>query len=80
MLFGLIRFIVWIAGLMVIAYFVLPYFGYQLNLDYFKASRERCEKKLEQCRTELIRGGIEGARDRCEWKCVDPTLFIRANE
>lgn len=77
MVFGLIKIVVWIAGLGVLTYFFLPYFGYELNLDYFRESRERCEERLRACQRELIQGGLEGAKNRCEWKCTDPELLIK---
>lgn len=76
MIVGLVKMIVWVAGVGVISYFALPYFGYQLNLAYFKESRERCEERLRMCQRELIQGGLEGVKDRCDWKCADPKLLI----
>jgi hypothetical protein len=72
---GILKSIIWIAGVLVVSYFVLGYFGYQVNLDYFKESKSACQQRLRDCSEELIRQGIENAK--CDFVCVDPELIIK---
>jgi hypothetical protein len=74
-MFGILKSIVWIAGTLVVAYFVLGYFGYQVNLDYFKESKRACEQRLKDCSESLIRKGIDNAQ--CDFVCVDRNLIIK---
>lgn len=80
MIFGLVKLVIGLVGIVTISYFALPYFGYQLNLNYFRESRERCEERLKVCQKELIQGGLSGVKDHCDWKCADPKLFIQAEK
>lgn len=74
-MFKLIKFLIWIVGLVVVTMFVLNYFGYEINRNYFKESKTECLKRLSECRSELVRKGIEGAQ--CDFNCVDPKLIIK---
>lgn len=80
MIFGLIRIVIWLAGVAVIAYFLLPFVGYRFNWDYFQDRKVQCEKIIRQCQSDLVKTGIEGAKENCPWKCVDPKLLIRKEE
>jgi len=77
MIIGLIKLIVWLAGVAVIAYFALPYFGYAINTDYFSESQASCREKFDQCQKNLVKGGLEGVKEKCEWQCIDPKLLIK---
>lgn len=74
-MFDVIKFTVWLAGIAVIAFIVLNYFGYELNRDYFNESKSACQKRLEECTKEVLRKGTENAR--CDFNCVDPKLIIK---
>lgn len=76
MIFGLFKLIVWLAGVVTIAYFALPYFGYAINTNYWDERKAACQEKLNQCQKDLIKSGLEGARDKCDIQCVDPKLLI----
>lgn len=76
MIFGLIRLVIWFAGVAVIAYFALPLFGYSVNLEYFSDRKKICEEALRQCQNDLLKTGIEGAKEKCKWQCFDPKLLI----
>lgn len=76
MIFGLLKLIVWMAGVITVAYFALPYVGYQINLNYFQERKAICQEKLDQCQKDLIKNGIEGAKENCNIQCVDPSLLI----
>ncbi len=74
-MFSIIKSIVWIAGILVVAYFVLDYFGYEVNLDYFKISKAACQERVKECTNNLIRQGIDNVQ--CDIQCVDPELIIK---
>ena len=74
-MFKLLKFLIWIVGLVVVAYFVLNYFGYTVNRNYFNESKTKCQEKLIDCQKELIHQGIDNAK--CNFNCVDPKLIIK---
>ncbi len=73
-MFTIIKSIVWIIGILVIAYFALGYFGYQVNLNYFTYSKARCEQAVTDCTNTVIHKGIDS---KCNFNCVDPSLIIK---
>ncbi len=79
-MFDLIRFIIWLAGVAVVGYFLAGFFGYEINIDYFKEQKSTCEEHLRQCRKDLIQSGVDGVKEKCDWKCVDPKLLIRKSQ
>lgn len=79
MIFGLLKLIVWMAGVITVAYFALPYFGYAINLDYFDERKIVCQEKLQQCQKDLVKNGLNGAKENCNIQCVDPKLLIKKN-
>lgn len=76
-MFSLLKLIIWIAGMTVVISFVLPYFGYAVNWNYWDDRKAACQENLDQCRKDLLRSGFEGAKETCDWKCVDPKLIIK---
>ena len=74
-MFSLLKSIIWLCGFAVVAYFVLDFFGFEVNRDYFNSSKAECQKRLDECKGELIRKGIEGAD--CDFNCADPKLIIK---
>ena len=74
-MFSLLKLIVWIAGLALITYLVLPHFGYEVNLNYFNQSKTQCQENLNKCTQELIQQGTKNAK--CDFNCVDPQLIIK---
>lgn len=74
-MFSIIKLIIWIAGLLVVAYFVLGYFGYEFNLNYFRESKQSCQQRIKDCTDNLIHQGIDNAQ--CDIVCVDPQLIIK---
>jgi hypothetical protein len=77
-MFHLIRFAIWLAGVLVIAYFVLGRLGYEVNRHYFDESKARCQERLNECRRNLIRQGLDNAK--CDFQCVDPKLIIKKKD
>lgn len=71
----IIKTIIWIVGLIVVTGFVLNYFGYEINKNYFKESKANCQEKLKECQSEYIHNGIDNAE--CSLNCVDPKLIIK---
>ena len=74
-MFKLLKLIIWITGTIVVALFVLNYFGYEVNKNYFNESKVKCQQKLDECKKELIHQGIDNAQ--CNFECVDPKLIIK---
>lgn len=77
-MFSLIKFIIWIVGFIVVGSFVLSYFGYEINKEYFNESKEKCLQKLNECKEEYFRQGTENAQ--CDFNCVDPKLIIEKTQ
>ena len=73
-MFHLFKFIIWIVGFVVVSGFVLEYFGYELNRNYFNEQKDGCQEKLKECQGELIHQGIDNAE--CDFNCVDPNSII----
>lgn len=71
----LIKSIIWIAGLLFIAYFMLGYFGYEINSQYFTYSKKQCEERLTECTNNLVHQGLDNVK--CNINCVDPQLIIK---
>lgn len=77
MIFFFVKLGIWLVGLGTVLYFVLPYAGYQVNLNYWKESRAACEERLQACQRDLIKTGLEGAKEKCDWKCMDTRSLIQ---
>jgi len=74
-MFHLIKFIVWLAGIVIVGTFVLKYFGYDINMNYFNESKTACQEKLNQCTKQLVEQGTKNAK--CNFNCVNPKLIIK---
>ncbi|MDD3497881.1 MAG: hypothetical protein PHH24_00035 [Candidatus Moranbacteria bacterium] len=74
-MFGLIKSIIWIVGFVVVAGFVLDYFGYEINKNYFQERKADCQEKVKECQNELLHQGIDNAQ--CDLNCIDPKLIIK---
>lgn len=74
-MFHLIKIIIFIVGLATLAYFVLPRFGFEVNMDYFTESKESCQEKLNACTKNLVEQGTKNVS--CDFNCVDPKLIIK---
>jgi len=71
----MIKSIIWIIILLIVAYFVMSYFGYEINPEYFSFSKKNCEEKIKECSNSLIHKGLDNAE--CNLKCIDPGLIIK---
>ena len=76
-MFSIIRLIIWLAGVAVLAYFLLPYFGYEVNANYWSERKTVCQDRLTQCRKDLIQSGLQGAKENCNFQWVDPKILIK---
>lgn len=74
-MFHLLKLIIWIVGIAVVGFFVLQYFGYEVNMNYFNESKAACQERLNQCSKELIEQGTKNAK--CDFNCLDPKLIIK---
>jgi len=75
-MFDLIKSIIWIILILIVGYFMLYYFGYEVNTDYFFRSKEKCQEKINECTQIVIHKGLDSS-DECNFKCVDPKLIIK---
>jgi hypothetical protein len=73
-MWSLLKFIIWIVGLIVVTLFVLNYFGYEPNRNYFKESKAECQQRLADCQSQLIHKGTDGAE--CNFDCVNVGSLI----
>ena len=76
-MFLLLRLAIFVAGVATLTHFGLRYFGYDINWNYWDERKADCREKLEQCRKDVVMTGIDGARETCEWDCVDPKILIK---
>ena len=76
-MFHLIKLIIWLAGIALIAYITLPFFGYKVNLNYFTESKAACQQRLSDCSKNIVQQGTQNAK--CDFNCVDPKLIIKKN-
>jgi hypothetical protein len=74
-MFKILKFLIWLVGLVVVTYFILNYFGYTYNRNYFNESKVKCQQKLADCKKEIIHQGVDNAK--CNFDCVDPKLIIK---
>ena len=58
-----------------IAYIGLPYFGYEVNTNYFNESKETCQQRVSECSKQLVEQGTKNAK--CDFNCVDPKIIIQ---
>ncbi len=77
MIFSLFRLAIWLTGAAVIGYFVMQHFGYEVNWRYYDERKIVCQEKLQQCQKDIIKTGLQGARETCNFQCVDPSILIR---
>lgn len=74
-MFSIIKFVIWMVLFLVATYFVLTFFGYEVNRDYFSGTKKQCEEKLKKCTNDLIHKGTDNAQ--CTFDCIDPKLIIK---
>ena len=77
-MFHLLKLIIWIVGVVVVAYFALPYIGYEVNMNYFTESKAACQERLNECTKNLVEQGTKNAT--CDFNCVDPKLIIKKQQ
>jgi hypothetical protein len=81
MIWFIIRTIIWITGFVVVATFVLNYFGYEPNWRYVEERSSSCQKDLERCKADILeksnRDDLEALKSTCQIDCVNPKLFIQ---
>lgn len=80
MIFFFVKLIVWFLGVGALVYIALPYVGYEVNWNYWNESKAACQAKLEACQRDLIKTGLEGAKEKCNFKCVDTKSLIQKKE
>jgi len=80
MIFFVIRSIIWITGFIVVSSFLLNYFGYQVNWNYYQERQASCQEDIKRCKDELVDKGtnndLDSIKSTCNIDCVNPSLFI----
>jgi hypothetical protein len=79
-MFLLLRLAIFIAGVATLSFFGLRYFGYDINWNYWEEQKAGCQEKFTQCQKDLLKTGYDGAKETCEWDCVDPKILIKKQE
>ena len=77
-MFGLLKLIIWIVGFGTIAFFVLDHFGYEINPQFLRESKEACLQQLKECQEEYVKQGTENAQ--CNFRCTDARKLIRKKD
>ena len=67
-------------GVATLIYIALPYVGYEVNWSYWNESKAACEERLRSCQRDIIKTGLEGAKEKCDFKCVDTKFLIQKKE
>ena len=73
----LIKSIVWIIIIIVLGYYIMGYFGYEINSEYFSYSKTQCQEKMNECAKSAIHEGIDNIGENCNFNCIDPDLIIK---
>ncbi|MDO9231832.1 MAG: hypothetical protein Q7U36_05160 [bacterium] len=76
-MFSIVKFAIWIVLFLAATYFVLKFFGYDVNREYFSGTRKQCEERLKECTNDIFHQGVDNAK--CDFNCVDPKLIIKKN-
>ncbi len=76
-MFLILRAAIFIAGIGTLTLFGLRYFGYDINWNYWEEQKSGCQDKLNQCQKDFLKSGLDGAKQTCEWDCVDPKILIK---
>jgi hypothetical protein len=71
----LVKLIIWVAGVCAVALYLLNYFGYEINKNYFDESKAKCQQRIDECKKDLVHQGIDNAK--CDFNCVNPKLIIK---
>ncbi len=74
----IVKLIIWLVGFGVVSIFVLNYFGYEINQEYFTKSRSACEENLSTCGKEYVKQGTKNAQ--CDFDCLNPKLIIKKRQ
>ena len=74
-----IKFFIYLAILIAIAYVGLRYFGYDINKNFLTESKEKCEEKyLKECPHDILNKGVLNAD--CNFDCVNPKIIIKKDK
>lgn len=74
-MFSILKSIIWIAGILVIGFFIMEKMGYQVNREYFSNSKAHCQEKINECSKTVLHKGIDNV-GQCNFNCVNPQLII----
>ncbi len=77
-MFGILKTIIWIVGTIIVASFILNYFGYEINKNYFNESITKCQKEIKKCGQDAVQQGVNNLK--CDFTCIDPKLIINKKQ
>jgi hypothetical protein len=77
-MFKVIKWIIWLVVVFFVARYIMGFFGYEINSEYFKYSQKQCEGNLKTCVTTFASSG--SADSICNFKCVNPKLIIKKKQ
>lgn len=73
-----VKFIIWIAVLVVINLLILNYFGYTVNKDFLRETKENCKKTFDDCKKENEERAEKGTGNtKCDYYCIGNNLIIK---
>ena len=75
-MFDLIKSVIWIVVIIFLGYYIMGYFGYEINSDYFSYSKKECQERINECAKSALRKGLDSVDEKCNFNCVDPDLII----
>ncbi|MEP7162642.1 MAG: hypothetical protein ABI747_02660 [Candidatus Moraniibacteriota bacterium] len=80
MIFGTLRLLIWLAGLLVVVYVGMSFFGYEFDGEYYHSHTLACQKDLQMCQKSFVQKGLEGAKATCHFNCMEFKYLIQKEE
>jgi hypothetical protein len=71
----IIKWIIVLAVLFFVVRYVMNFFNYDFNREFFLYSQKRCENNLKACLDKFA--GKADENSMCNFKCVNPSLIIK---
>jgi len=71
----LIKGLIFLIGLVAVAYLFMIYRGYRINTEYITSGEQICIERVQQCKKEFFEQGAETSN--CRFDCLQHSLFIK---
>ncbi|TAK95468.1 hypothetical protein EPO05_04170 [Patescibacteria group bacterium] len=72
-MFKILKFVIWIVGIVGVAYLILRYRGYDVNWMYFDSHRAACREMMKRCQEDFMAKGYENPECKLR-NCVFDTV------